>query len=167
MHQALNPFSQASNVQHLWLRLKSPKTLNPKPLLHPGLFGLYEPSLSLLQHSQKGSARVGPPARVRALGCRERTGAVGQRGQLPACLPQHPNTKTPNPPRRLWLVPPYGRLWSSTVRPEGGQLPPPRSGSNCLHKPPQTAPATTLTPSRLWQGNTRLLRLGRQACTKR
>ena len=97
--------------------------------------------LSLLQHSQKGSAQVSPPARVRALGCKDRTNTVGLKEEPPVHRPQHPNTRTPNPPRRLGLTHPTGWLRLATARPEGLTVHPP-STRNSLAK------ASFRTPSR-------------------
>ena len=64
-------------------------------------------SLSLLQHSQKGSALGRPPLREFAhWECEERTGTVGRTSTAtPAFPPQHPNTKNHNPPRNLSMRP--------------------------------------------------------------
>ena len=104
--------------------------LSRSPGLPPSL------PLSLLQHSQEGSAQVGPPARVRALGCKDRTDTVGLKEEPPVHRPQHPNTRTPNPPRRLGLTHPTGWLRLATARPEGLTVRHPPSTRNSLAKLP-------------------------------
>ena len=79
-------------------------------------------SLSLLQHSQTGSAQVGPPPSRAS----SRTGGVTERLTQLVKLRLHHRFSHHNtqnsinhfPPRRISVSPPYDRFWISTARPE-------------------------------------------------
>ena len=108
------------------------------------LFSLLSSLVSPLPSStQPEGVRAGqPPARVRALGCKDRTNTVGLKEEPPVHRPQHPNTRTPNPPRRLGLTHPTGWLRLATARPEGLTVRHPPSTRNSFAK------ASFRTPSR-------------------